>query len=77
MIYPKDQRPIVAPPAITATVTSQSFNGLDYEFPAGEEREVFLALDVPPRDECWTKRKGVLFELDLFVRVEVDCGFLA
>ncbi|ORY88247.1 hypothetical protein BCR35DRAFT_301769 [Leucosporidium creatinivorum] len=77
IIYPKGQQPVVAPPAITATIVSQNFHGAGFEFPAGEEREVILHIDLPPRDECWTKRKGVLFELDVLARVEVDCGFLS
>ncbi|GAA5866799.1 hypothetical protein JCM1840_004270 [Sporobolomyces johnsonii] len=73
-VYPKDQRPISPPPIINKTITTEHFRGLEYDVRSGAEREVALQLQLP-KDECWTERKGTLFELDCFVKVEVECGF--
>lgn len=62
-------------PIITSTIVLDHFRGIGFEFPVGEEREVFINTEVP-LDESWTVRKGTLFELDVFLRVEVECGFL-
>ncbi|GAA5969245.1 hypothetical protein JCM21900_005017 [Sporobolomyces salmonicolor] len=74
LVYPKDQRPISPPPIISKTITTEHFRGLEYDVRSGAEREVVLQLQLP-KDECWTERKGTLFELDCFVKVEVECGF--
>lgn len=28
-------------------------------------------------EECWSVRRGTLFELDVLLKVDVECGFLA
>lgn len=61
---------------IVATALTQQFHGLSFEFPPGEEREVIAQVTVP-KEECWTKRRGTLFELDVFVRVEMDSSYLS
>lgn len=63
-------------PVITANVVQDHFRGVGYEFPSGEEREVMIYSEVA-MDESWSVRRGTLFELDLLLRVEVECGFLA
>lgn len=76
ILYPKNEQPVVPPPSIAATVFHQAFNGEMFDFPPGEEKEVMLRFALP-KDECWTKRHGVLFELDVFATVTVNCGLLA
>jgi hypothetical protein len=66
----------IASPSITSFVHTQRLHGVDYEFPPGEEKEIAVLLDLPS-DECWTKRKGVLFELDVLARVQVESAHLA
>ncbi|GAA5913662.1 hypothetical protein JCM8208_005895 [Rhodotorula glutinis] len=75
ILYPPDARPVVEPPAVSSVVASERFHGIDYDVRSGGERDAVVALQVPT-DECWTVRKGTLFELDVVLRVEVECGFL-
>ncbi|GAA5995410.1 uncharacterized protein JCM10292_005155 [Rhodotorula paludigena] len=75
ILYPADSRPLVEPPIVSSTILTERFHGIDYDVRAGGERDVVLPLQVPT-DECWTVRKGSLFELDIVTRVEVECGFL-
>ncbi|GAA5881782.1 hypothetical protein JCM16303_006449 [Sporobolomyces ruberrimus] len=64
-----------APPQLSATVTTVDFLGTDYDVRAGSEREILVALQLP-KQECWTGRKGTLFDLDCFVHVQVEGSFL-
>ncbi|KAM0748386.1 hypothetical protein T439DRAFT_328365 [Meredithblackwellia eburnea MCA 4105] len=64
-------------PVVMAIVNTDHFRGIGFDFPPGEERDVTLSTEVPVDDECWTVRKGTLFELDVFLRLEVECGFLS
>ncbi|GAA6016111.1 hypothetical protein JCM11491_000671 [Sporobolomyces phaffii] len=64
-----------APPQLSTSVASVDFHGSEYDVRAGSEREVLVALQLP-KQECWTGRKGTLFDLDCFVRVQVEGGFL-
>ncbi|GAA5943299.1 hypothetical protein JCM3775_002609 [Rhodotorula graminis] len=75
VLYPQDARPVVEPPVVSSVVVAERFHGIDYDVRSGGERDAVLALQVPT-DECWTVRKGTLFELDVVLRVEVECGFL-
>ncbi|KAM0786815.1 hypothetical protein ACM66B_002247 [Microbotryomycetes sp. NB124-2] len=75
-IYPKDVEPPRREVKVVATVMTQQFHGVGFEFPPGEEREVHAQFLVP-QEECWTKRRGQLFELDTYVRVEMDSNMFA
>lgn len=75
ILYPENARPVVEPPVVSSVVLTERFHGIDYDVRSGGERECVLALQVP-REECWTARKGTLYELDVVLRVEVECGFL-
>ncbi|SCV69398.1 BQ2448_2418 [Microbotryum intermedium] len=76
IIYPEGQEPMIPAPIVTSVITSQSFHAAEFAFPPGEERECVMAVDLP-REEGITVRKGKLFELDAFVKVEADGGLLA
>ncbi|SGZ24916.1 BQ5605_C023g09753 [Microbotryum silenes-dioicae] len=76
IIYPEGQEPMIPAPIVTAVITSQSFHGAEFAFPPGEERECVIVVDLP-REEVITVRKGKLFELDAFVKIEADGGLLA
>lgn len=75
ILYPEDARPLVEPPIVTDTVTSERFQGTEFDVRAECERDVVLSLQVP-KEEAWTVRRGSLFELDLVLRIEAECGFL-
>ncbi|PWN44010.1 hypothetical protein IE81DRAFT_321662 [Ceraceosorus guamensis] len=62
-------------PQITEVIDTQSFKGPAYEFPAGEEVVVNLAVDLP-RD-ARTIRKTRLFEIQLFLVVSAQMGNFA
>ncbi|GAA5962880.1 hypothetical protein JCM3765_005902 [Sporobolomyces pararoseus] len=64
-----------APPQLSSSVTNVDFLGSDYDVRAGSEREVLVSLQLP-KEECWSGRKGTLFDLDCFVRIQVEGGFL-
>ncbi|KAL8279233.1 hypothetical protein RQP46_008270 [Phenoliferia psychrophenolica] len=63
-------------PLVTAVVHTEPFRGVGFEFPAGQERSVWITTEIPDV-ECSTVRHGTLFELDTHVRVDWECGFLA
>lgn len=75
ILYPEDARPLVEPPVVTDSVTSERYHGSDYDVRGECERDIVLVMQVP-KDEAWTVRRGSLFELDLVLRVEAECGFL-
>ncbi|GAA6056922.1 hypothetical protein JCM3770_001324 [Rhodotorula araucariae] len=75
ILYPENARPLVEPPVVSTAVVTERFHGIDYDVRSGGERDVVLTLQVP-REECWTVRKGTLFEIDVVLRAEVECGFL-
>ncbi|KAK4052725.1 hypothetical protein OIV83_002012 [Microbotryomycetes sp. JL201] len=75
-IYPKDVEPPRREVRVVAAIMTQQFHGVGFEFPPGEEREVHAQFLVP-QQECWTKRRGTLFELDVYVRVELDSNIFA
>lgn len=75
ILYPEDARPLVEPPVVTDSVTSERYHGSDYDVRGECERDIVLTMQVP-KDEAWTVRRGSLFELDLVLRVEAECGFL-
>ncbi|GAA5977745.1 hypothetical protein JCM5350_006165 [Sporobolomyces pararoseus] len=64
-----------APPQLSSSVTTVDFLGSEYDIRAGSEREVLVSLQLP-KEECWSGRKGTLFDLDCFVRIQVEGGFL-
>ncbi|GAA6010528.1 hypothetical protein JCM10207_001347 [Rhodosporidiobolus poonsookiae] len=64
-------------PVVSTPVHSERFHGVAYDVASNQERDTTVEIHVPPDQECWTVRKGGLFELDAVVRVEVECGFLA
>ncbi|BGP43081.1 hypothetical protein JCM10449v2_007096 [Rhodotorula kratochvilovae] len=75
ILYPEDARPLVEPPVVSSVIATERFHGIDYDVRSGGERDVVLPLQVPT-EECWTVRKGTLFEIDVVLRAEVECGFL-
>ncbi|KAK4057483.1 hypothetical protein OIO90_001552 [Microbotryomycetes sp. JL221] len=75
-IYPKDEEPTRRETRVVANIMTQHFHGVGFEFPPGEEREV-LAQFLVPQEDCITKRRGTLFELDVFVRCELDSNIFA
>ncbi|KAK4700391.1 hypothetical protein P7C70_g5859, partial [Phenoliferia sp. Uapishka_3] len=75
-ILPAKGRAAPPAPLVTSTILSDNFRGVGYEFPSGQERDVWISTEIP-MDECWNVRKGTLFELDVHVKVDVECGFLA
>lgn len=60
-----------------SVVHTDTFRGPEYEISANEERQVFISIQIPAEDECHTIRKGALFNVDVFLRVQVDCSYLA
>lgn len=75
ILYPEDARPLVEPPVVTDTVAVERYHGAEYDVRGECERDIVLAMQVP-KAESWTVRRGSLFELDLVLRVEAECGFL-
>ncbi|GAA5910036.1 hypothetical protein JCM6882_008435 [Rhodosporidiobolus microsporus] len=64
-------------PTVVSSIVTERFHGIDYDVASSSERDVQLAMQVPPDTECWSVRRAGLFEIDCVVRVEVECGFLA
>ncbi|GAA5942123.1 uncharacterized protein JCM15063_002011 [Sporobolomyces koalae] len=63
------------PPQLSANVTSIDYLGTEHDVRAGSEREMLVNFELP-KQECWTGRKGSLFDLDCFVRVQAEGSFL-
>lgn len=64
-------------PLVTSSIHTERFHGVGYDVAANSERDLQVQMKVPDDQEAHSVRKGTLFEIDTFVRVEVDCGFLA
>ncbi|GAA5826733.1 hypothetical protein JCM11251_002872 [Rhodosporidiobolus azoricus] len=64
-------------PIVTSTILTERFHGIDYDVASNSERDMQVAVQVPPDTECWTVRRAGLFEIDCVLRVEVECGFLS
>lgn len=66
-----------AAPVITSIIHAQQYRGKEYEVGPYEEREMRLDFHIPNEEGCRSVRKGKTFNLDIFLRVQVECGFLA
>lgn len=78
--------PLPLAPLVTDLIHTDHYRGQEYEVAPGVERDIVVLVRLPPWNdngygkakgkECLTTRKGKLFDIEVLLRVEVECSSL-